>query len=225
MFKIVDVASDNDVGSVGFWTKEWGDEQIYEVGWMVVPEFQGRGIAVAGTVQAIELASARPSIASCTPSRTSTMRRQTRSAASSALSCSTRVRVRVPEGAFHDMQRLAPGPARLVRATTVALPQNSWINRRGAWWRVVGGFGLRGQRVWSHNPNGHCEGCGRTRRGHLARDCAFRRLRVGFGAGKGFECRGGVRSTALRFSVRLRMKPPAPRGWHTRVSCTVTRVP
>jgi hypothetical protein len=52
-------------------------------------------------------------------------------------------------------------------------------------------------------PNGHCEGCGRTRRGHFARDCAFRRLRVGFGAGKGFECRGGVRSTALRFSVRL----------------------
>jgi hypothetical protein len=25
-----------------------------------------------------------------------------------------------PEGAFHDLQRLAPGPARLVRATTVA---------------------------------------------------------------------------------------------------------
>src|SRR5207248_9937489 len=43
MFKIVDVASGAGVGSVGFWTKEWRDEQVYEVGWMVVPEFQGRG--------------------------------------------------------------------------------------------------------------------------------------------------------------------------------------
>jgi RimJ/RimL family protein N-acetyltransferase len=49
MFKIVDVASDASVGSVGFWTKEWRDEQIYEVGWIVMPEFQGRGIAVAET--------------------------------------------------------------------------------------------------------------------------------------------------------------------------------
>ncbi len=56
MFKIVDVASDAGVGSVGFWTKEWRDKQVYEVGWMVVPEFQGRGIAVAATAQAIELA-------------------------------------------------------------------------------------------------------------------------------------------------------------------------
>jgi len=54
MFKIVDVASGAGVGSVGFWTKEWRDEQVYEVGWMVVPEFQGRGIAVAATAQAIE---------------------------------------------------------------------------------------------------------------------------------------------------------------------------
>ena len=56
MFKIVDVASGAGVGSVGFWTKEWREEQVYEIGWMVVPEFQGRGIAVAGTVHAIDLA-------------------------------------------------------------------------------------------------------------------------------------------------------------------------
>src|SRR5947208_4811273 len=54
MFKIVDMGS--GVGSVGFWTKEWRDEQVYEVGWMVVPEFQGRGIAAAATAQAIEIA-------------------------------------------------------------------------------------------------------------------------------------------------------------------------
>ena len=56
MFKIVDVASGGSIGSVGFWTKEWRDEQVYEVGWMVVPEFQGRGVAVAATAQAIERA-------------------------------------------------------------------------------------------------------------------------------------------------------------------------
>src|SRR5947209_5223393 len=38
MIKIVDVASGAGVGGVGFWTKEWRDEQVYEVGWMVVPD-------------------------------------------------------------------------------------------------------------------------------------------------------------------------------------------
>jgi RimJ/RimL family protein N-acetyltransferase len=56
MFKIIDVATGAGVGSVGFWTKDWRDGQVYEVGWMVVPEFQGRGIAVAATAQVIELA-------------------------------------------------------------------------------------------------------------------------------------------------------------------------
>ncbi len=56
IFKIVDVASGAGVGSVGFWMKEWRAQEVYEVGWMVAPEFQGRGIAVAATGQAIELA-------------------------------------------------------------------------------------------------------------------------------------------------------------------------
>jgi len=56
MFKIVDRGSGAGVGSVGFWTKEWRGEPVYEVGWMVVPEFQGRGIAVTATGQVIELA-------------------------------------------------------------------------------------------------------------------------------------------------------------------------
>jgi RimJ/RimL family protein N-acetyltransferase len=56
MFKIIDVPTGSGVGSVGFWTKEWHDVLVYEIGWMVVPEFQGRGIAVTATGQAIELA-------------------------------------------------------------------------------------------------------------------------------------------------------------------------
>jgi hypothetical protein len=63
-------------------------ERVYEVGWMVVPEFQGRGVAMAATAQAIELAKPETRTASCTPSRTSITRRRTRSAASSASICS-----------------------------------------------------------------------------------------------------------------------------------------
>jgi RimJ/RimL family protein N-acetyltransferase len=56
MFKIVEMTSGTGVGSVGFWSKEWRAAHVHEIGWMVVPEFQGRGIAMAATAQAIELA-------------------------------------------------------------------------------------------------------------------------------------------------------------------------
>jgi RimJ/RimL family protein N-acetyltransferase len=56
MFKVVEDASGEGVGSVGYWTKEWRGAEVYEIGWMVVPEYQGRGIAVAATAQAIERA-------------------------------------------------------------------------------------------------------------------------------------------------------------------------
>ena len=46
--KVVDGESGSGVGSVGFWTKAWRDARVYEIGWMVVPEFQGRGIAGVG---------------------------------------------------------------------------------------------------------------------------------------------------------------------------------
>ncbi|HET7760681.1 MAG TPA: GNAT family N-acetyltransferase [Gaiellaceae bacterium] len=48
MFKIVDEAGEA-VGSVGYWEKEWRDGTVYETGWSVLPEHQGRGLAVAGT--------------------------------------------------------------------------------------------------------------------------------------------------------------------------------
>jgi RimJ/RimL family protein N-acetyltransferase len=53
MFKIVDDASGAGVGSVGYWQREWHGEEVYEIGWMVIPEFQGRGIAALATEQAI----------------------------------------------------------------------------------------------------------------------------------------------------------------------------
>ena len=56
MFKVVDEATGEAVGSVGYWDKDWREQQVYETGWFVLPAFQGRGIAVEATAQAIELA-------------------------------------------------------------------------------------------------------------------------------------------------------------------------
>jgi RimJ/RimL family protein N-acetyltransferase len=56
MFKIVDDATGDGVGSVGYWPRVWHDQDVYEMGWLVLPAFQGRGIAAAGTGQAITVA-------------------------------------------------------------------------------------------------------------------------------------------------------------------------
>jgi RimJ/RimL family protein N-acetyltransferase len=56
MFKIVDEASGEAVGSVGYWERTWRGEHVYETGWSVLPTFQGRGIARPATAQAIDLA-------------------------------------------------------------------------------------------------------------------------------------------------------------------------
>jgi RimJ/RimL family protein N-acetyltransferase len=56
MFKIVDVETGVGVGSVGFWEKEWRGGTVYEVGWSVVPAFQGRGLASAATALVLEKA-------------------------------------------------------------------------------------------------------------------------------------------------------------------------
>jgi RimJ/RimL family protein N-acetyltransferase len=58
MFKIVDGESGEAVGSVGYWERPEGDDTVYETGWSVLPEFQGRGIATTATAQAIELVKA-----------------------------------------------------------------------------------------------------------------------------------------------------------------------
>jgi RimJ/RimL family protein N-acetyltransferase len=58
MFKIVIAATGEAVGSVGYWERSWRDEQVYEMGWSVLPAFQSRGIAAAATAQAIARARA-----------------------------------------------------------------------------------------------------------------------------------------------------------------------
>jgi RimJ/RimL family protein N-acetyltransferase len=44
------------VGWVGYWESSWHDEPIWEIGWAIVPEQQGKGIATAGAALAIERA-------------------------------------------------------------------------------------------------------------------------------------------------------------------------
>jgi RimJ/RimL family protein N-acetyltransferase len=59
MFRIVDAETGEGMGSVGYWERELTDMLVYETGWSVLPEFQGRGIATAATAQCIELARAQ----------------------------------------------------------------------------------------------------------------------------------------------------------------------
>jgi RimJ/RimL family protein N-acetyltransferase len=57
-FRIVVGNAREPAGWVGYWEREWRREQVYEIGWSVIPRFQGRGIATAATVQAIAAARA-----------------------------------------------------------------------------------------------------------------------------------------------------------------------
>jgi len=42
------------VGWVGYWHSSWDGEDVWECGWPVLPEYQSRGIASAGTALMIE---------------------------------------------------------------------------------------------------------------------------------------------------------------------------
>jgi RimJ/RimL family protein N-acetyltransferase len=57
-FRIVDAASGAGAGWVGFWSREWHGAPVYEIGWSVLPAFQGRGFATRATTLAIATARA-----------------------------------------------------------------------------------------------------------------------------------------------------------------------
>lgn len=46
-FKIVPEPNGPPAGTIGIWETDWRGSSIHETGWMVVPAFQGRGIASA----------------------------------------------------------------------------------------------------------------------------------------------------------------------------------
>ncbi len=45
MFKIVSASTLEPVGKIGYWKKNWRDQLVYEMGWMVLPGYQGLGFA------------------------------------------------------------------------------------------------------------------------------------------------------------------------------------
>jgi RimJ/RimL family protein N-acetyltransferase len=56
MFVIV-VGTDNTAaGSVGYWEKEWQGQYVWEMGWSVLPGFQGQGVATRAAILALEMA-------------------------------------------------------------------------------------------------------------------------------------------------------------------------
>ena len=60
MFKIVLHQNGEGVGSVGYWRKTWRERAVYEMGWLVLPAYQGRGIATRAAAAAIEHARRAP---------------------------------------------------------------------------------------------------------------------------------------------------------------------
>jgi RimJ/RimL family protein N-acetyltransferase len=58
MFVIEIPTASAPVGSVGYWEKTWPEELVWEIGWAVIPAYQGQGIATRATAAAIERARA-----------------------------------------------------------------------------------------------------------------------------------------------------------------------
>ena len=59
LFAIVVGSDQAAVGWVGLWDSDWEGGSVWEVGWHVLPEFQRRGVATAGTKLALECARAQ----------------------------------------------------------------------------------------------------------------------------------------------------------------------
>jgi RimJ/RimL family protein N-acetyltransferase len=54
VFVIVpDPSTGNPAGTVPLWEHEWNGEAINEIGWMVLPEFQGQGLAKAAVAETL----------------------------------------------------------------------------------------------------------------------------------------------------------------------------
>jgi RimJ/RimL family protein N-acetyltransferase len=58
MYRVSLAGGGETAGSVGFWEREWRGGTVWETGWEVLPEFQGRGLAVAAARGVVEEARA-----------------------------------------------------------------------------------------------------------------------------------------------------------------------
>ncbi len=58
MFVIAVLPERVAAGAVGYWEREWRGEKVWETGWMVLPDFQGRGAATQATAEVLKRARA-----------------------------------------------------------------------------------------------------------------------------------------------------------------------
>ena len=56
MFVIVLESEDLGIGSIGYWEREWQGQMVWESGWRILPEYQGKGIATRALALAMERA-------------------------------------------------------------------------------------------------------------------------------------------------------------------------
>jgi RimJ/RimL family protein N-acetyltransferase len=54
MYKVLDAATGEPLGSVGYWESSSNDETVWETGWHTLPGAQGRGVATAAMRALIE---------------------------------------------------------------------------------------------------------------------------------------------------------------------------
>ena len=52
------VADGTGAGWIGYWEREWRGGTVFEIGWSVLPAFQGRGLASRATAEVLEVARA-----------------------------------------------------------------------------------------------------------------------------------------------------------------------
>jgi RimJ/RimL family protein N-acetyltransferase len=58
MYRVTLADTGDTVGSIGYWERVWRDSEVWETGWGVLPEFQGRGLAAKAARAVIEAARA-----------------------------------------------------------------------------------------------------------------------------------------------------------------------
>ena len=62
MYKIVDETTNEALGTIGIWKIDWKEPQAYEMGWMVLPENQGKGVATEAAQLLLEQARSNPEV-------------------------------------------------------------------------------------------------------------------------------------------------------------------
>jgi RimJ/RimL family protein N-acetyltransferase len=55
MYRVTLADGGETVGSIGYWEREWRGGTVWETGWCVLPEFQGRGLAAQAARALVEV--------------------------------------------------------------------------------------------------------------------------------------------------------------------------